>query len=105
MEDAVMKTDDLSQSETEDVMDFYRRQTRYARNFCGFFKESELMSCFQRELYPDLRQLLRPFQKSFFGPNALADFAKHAAAISALYSALPVKPKPIRTKFLFVKEG
>lgn len=88
LEDAVEKLDRLTQGETEGVMDFYRKLTRAARDLAGVFSQGELMTRFQRGLLPSLRPLLRQVRKDFFGPNAFAEFAEHAAALHTSQQAV-----------------
>eukprot|EP00171_Calliarthron_tuberculosum_P021901 IDg21901t1 len=56
----------------------------------------QLMTKFQRGLLPSLRPLLRQVRRDFTGPNALAEFAEHAAAIHASQKATGARPPPNR---------
>lgn len=62
------------------------------------------MTRFQRGLHADILPLLRTVRKNFTGPNALAEFAEHAAAISASHTVITESTRLPRTRALLVEE-
>lgn len=62
------------------------------------------MTRLQRDMLVDVRPLLRSVRKIFTGPNALANFAEHAAAISASPSFTNAKIRPQRARELLLEE-
>lgn len=104
IEYAVDKMDRLFQRDTEDVMEFYRRLTKHARDLGGVFSQNELMNLFQRGLQSYIRALRRSACKSFTVSNALADFSDHDVAISASRLEINEKARPARARALLVDE-
>lgn len=104
LEDVIEKINQLTQSETEDVMDFYRRLTKHARDLGGVFTQGDLMTRLQRGLHANLRPLLRTARKSFSSAKGLTEFAEYAAAISQSHQAIQANAKTVQTRALMEEE-
>lgn len=104
LEDTLEKIDKLTQSVTEEVMYFYRRLIKHARNLGRVFTKVELMNRLQRGINAKLRPFLRTARKSFSGANALAELVEYSSAIIQSHQAIQTKESTVRIRALLVEE-